>query len=1126
MEEKWSVDLGEEAPSAVIPYASGISDRPDIAIVTCKDKGVMAFDGAGRKVWSYPMPSYVYSSVAVGDLDGDGQNEIVAADANGNLVCLGPDGKPKWTSRLRGQVFQWNSPSIFDLDNDGHNEIVIGNDRGYVTCFDSGGKLIWEFRGDRGSVSPLSVGDVNGDGVPEIIYGSDAGRVYCLSGDGKWLWEMDPDEDSPFGRSAPAVADINLDGRMEVLIAKSNYSPRQRLYALDAATGKVLWDFETELHVYSCLAVGDINLDGEPEIICGDKATTVYCLDGRGREIWKTPLEGTGIFNGPVLADVRGDSLFEVVVGVRRNGGTVPALYVLSPDGKLLESHPVTGRGIIGSPAAFDIDGDGKVEILFIATSPAKLVCLKTDGVSEGLWPCYRRDKGHTGYVAPQTIAREVTPAPEKISKVNIEMLEFEGPFLGKNIFSFDVLNPEGEKVLISFSMEGPNGSFTEMKRGEGTQGRIDFSFDILRKGDYTLRYSVIDSESGAIMIRRKKSFSVSPPREDIEFIRNEMEELDSLRSELGVRCADASAYLKNKLFELKGRLSELEDIASGIEDFSEDELRALAKELTLMRNEISRLWNISSFVMEHGISFGDGILVWSTPNPWGPFSYEMEIPDDGKPVDVVKVSSYVNEYESLAINITNVGLRSIDLLVSVDDLRLKDGTGVLKTSDCIELRNTVMVPSIDGGYVPDALPRLDQSNRISIPSWESRQLWITVQAKGASEGVYTGRIRLKALYEENASMDIPLELRVYPIAIPSKSRMAFCNWTSVPLDDRRKLDDLLNHYTNVFIMGAPSVRFNPDCEIVGEINYSRYDATFRELKGRAIFLIPAFQSTVRFTEPVPYMSDTWKKAYAKWLKIWVEHLKEIGIGYEDFALYPYDEPGLFKGPIIDRVYEVAKLTKEADPHVQVYANPTGGANARNLEKLRPYIDIWCPFLVLIRKDNELLSFLKETGKPIWCYEAEGRVKNLHPLDYYRMQPWVAWRYGLDGAGFWTYEWRVDLRDRWTQYGLIYNGDGPIPSKRWEAYRDGVEDYNYLALLREAADEADSLGVAPDLVGNARKLLEGCVADITRGQERVDDIIRWAEDFPMDFRKLMKYREEIAEMTVALRKALQECKGK
>jgi len=1121
MEEKWNVDLGEENSSGVTPYSARASEPPDMVIVTCKDEGVVGVDGSGRKVWSYLTPSPVHSPVSVGDIDNDGWNEILAADSEGNLVCLVAEGKLKWTSRFRGQAFQWNAPVIMSLDNDRHSRVIIGDATGYLTCFDCDGKLLWEFRADRGRISPISVGDVNGDGSPEIIYGSDGGRVYCISENGKWLWEKDPEEDSPFGRSAPVVADINSDGKMEILIAKSNYSPKQRLYALDAGTGEVLWDFETKLHVYACLASADIDLDGRPEIICGDKANVVYCLDGSGKELWRTPLEGEGIFHGPVLADVNGDGLPEVIVGARRFGSTLPSLYVLSSVGELLESYSVTGRGVISSPAVFDIDGDGRSEILFVATNPARLICLETEGTSEGIWRSYRRTPELTGYVAPHRIRTEIVPIPEKVSKVSIELSELKGPFLGRNALSLCISNPGHEKVLVSFSVEAPNKHFTEMKRTEETRERMDFSFETLHAGEYTLDCSARDPETGAVLDQIERSLSFSPPQEDIDFIKDSMEKLDHLESELRTQGSDARVYLKRKRFELQGRLGDLQDRASNIRSLSDVKLKHLAEELTSLREELTRIQSISEFALKHGSTWERNILVWSPSNPWGPFSYDMAITDGAEPVDAVKVSSYIDEYESFSINITIVGIRSIDLIVSADDLKMTGDSGhVLKASDCLELRETVMVPSIDGKYVPDALPRLDQANRLSIPPWETRQLWVTLQAKEAEAGVYSGKITLRAITERKASLEIPLYLRVYPMTIPCPSRMAFCNWTSAAIKDVRRLDDLLDHYTNIFMAGAPSVLFNPEGEIVQEPDYSQYDPVFKRLKGRVIFLVSGFQNTVRFTEDVPYMSDKWKKAYAKWLKIWVRHLRDIGIGYEDFALYPRDEPGLFKGPIIDAVHEIAKLTKEVDPRVQVYTNPTGGGNAANLKKLEPYIDIWCPNLLrLVRKDREVLQFFKRKGKPVWCYEACGKVKNLHPLDYYRMQPWVAWRHGLDGAGFWTYEYG-DLWDRWAQFGLVYDGDGPIPSKRWEAYRDGVEDFNYLSLLKQATKAAESLGILPEQVAKAKKLMEESVATLTRDQDRVDDITRWVEDFPMDFPKLMRYRKEIAEMTVTLTKGL------
>ena len=73
--------------------------------------------------------------------------------------------------------------------------------------------------------------------------------------------------------------------------------------------------------------------------------------------------------------------------------------------------------------------------------------------------------------------------------------------------------------------------------------------------------------------------------------------------------------------------------------------------------------------------------------------------------------------------------------------------------------------------------------------------------------------------------------------------------------------------------------------------------------------------------------------------------------------------------------------------------------------------------------------------------------------------PWLAFKRKQTGAGFWVYTdqgqtnpWDELMKPR-GYYGVIYssagspvstNGEDIIPSRRWEAWREGVEDYQYL----------------------------------------------------------------------------------
>jgi len=100
--------------------------------------GVIAFRKDGSLRWqritadNFPtdgLPDGIYSSPAVGDLDGDGTLKIVFGGFDGNAWVLRPnDGgdQPGWPKFVRDTI--WSSPALADLDGDGRLEIIIGID--------------------------------------------------------------------------------------------------------------------------------------------------------------------------------------------------------------------------------------------------------------------------------------------------------------------------------------------------------------------------------------------------------------------------------------------------------------------------------------------------------------------------------------------------------------------------------------------------------------------------------------------------------------------------------------------------------------------------------------------------------------------------------------------------------------------------------------------------------------------------------------------------------------------------------------------------------------------------------------------------------------------------------------
>ena len=66
------------------------------------------------------------------------------------------------------------------------------------------------------------------------------------------------------------------------------------------------------------------------------------------------------------------------------------------------------------------------------------------------------------------------------------------------------------------------------------------------------------------------------------------------------------------------------------------------------------------------------------------------------------------------------------------------------------------------------------------------------------------------------------------------------------------------------------------------------------------------------------------------------------------------------------------------------------------------------------------------------------------------------------------------MNTKWKQNGnglLVYPGEeGPVPSIRLELLRDGMEDYEYLALLARAVDQHRA-SADPALIAEAKRLL-------------------------------------------------------
>jgi hypothetical protein len=244
---------------------------------------------------------------SVGDLDGDGSPEVVIAVSNAptELHVLGADGglQPGWPKVINPSsplgITYRSYPALGDLDADGDLEIVIGGWDGTVYAFHDDGTDVagWPQLMQERANSP-TLGDVDGDGQLEVVVGADRvidgssyNYLHAWRADGTplpgWPVVQTPATSSFFGFGTAALADIDGDGDAEI-IASSDDSGNS-IHALRAYhhDGSVVAGFpKPTAHIgaypSNTAAVGDVDGDGLLELAWIDGKSNLYLWDLAG----------------------------------------------------------------------------------------------------------------------------------------------------------------------------------------------------------------------------------------------------------------------------------------------------------------------------------------------------------------------------------------------------------------------------------------------------------------------------------------------------------------------------------------------------------------------------------------------------------------------------------------------------------------------------------------------------------------------------------------------------------------------------------------------------------------------------------------------------------------------------
>ncbi|MHC4871853.1 MAG: sugar-binding protein [Planctomycetota bacterium] len=589
------------------------------------------------------------------------------------------------------------------------------------------------------------------------------------------------------------------------------------------------------------------------------------------------------------------------------------------------------------------------------------------------------------------------------------------------------------------------------VKKGQTAKIRVPYT--VKTEG---LHYAaLVVKEDGKTVLTARRAFTVAPVQHQLAQVLPALQQL-SEKAENPEFKASITAYRKS--VEAVGK-----DVNAKLDKLADAPMNnANRKDWNKLMDRVKAVQSRTTY------------LVW-TKNPLLASS-NTDFPSTLADVQTVNLRVAVNEYEVKALNITNISNDYLNLIVRypgrrIFKLGLFEVRSPAMTSMSKVLEENPRAFNFDivrgfnlPGTAGEPLLKMGSLSEIVIPPAGTRQLLFFFHSKDIKPGSYSGLVQIYPLNKSYAPKEITFNMQVDDFEIPTIAELGVHVYNYGGTIVERQ--DMFDHKVNTWFTpdnGKMSIdkktgKFVHD--ISGVVKKFKYDLKMfpGSRKGWAYGIVRSYYLWWKNQKPRPfnYMDAEYISGWKKVITDMVNAGQQAGLKPEEIMLMSWDE---VKGRDIDITVEHLKILKKVAPRLKIAY--TCQITGKDRDKLVPYIDIWNQSGGYAYGSERLLSKggnlqaspggfydqRKDAGCLIWPYMCRIPVRGMDPLSYYRMYGWRAFDCQVDGISFFAWS-----------YGVYRENNEVIPYRGWEAFRQGIEDWQYCNLAKKEIDRLRNAG--------------------------------------------------------------------